>query len=164
MRPGLIRLVIAVLLTVSCGVYAYHRVAVTRARYQIKPGPAVTEKGPLRAIEEMSKQNDLFLNWAVLLLAGSLGLLVTKEPLRIRGVQWAYVLFAGPPAALLLGSSWSGWLFKVRLTYLLANSLEDWRSLTDLLSVQARLFLWALVVLSLLGAWIVIERVSRAPA
>jgi hypothetical protein len=161
MRMKGLRLGVAVLVTASLGFFAYHRVATIRDRYKEVPVTASAEKGSLQAVNEMSKQNELFLNWAVLLLAGSLGLLTAREPLEIRGVEWAYTLFTGPPAILLLASAWTGWKFKARLTYLLTANRDDWMSLNALLTAQARFFLLALVLLSLLGAWIVAERISR---
>ncbi len=161
MRMKYARLALAVLVTAACGLYVYSRVTTVRERYREVPTGATTpESSSAQAISEMSKQNELFLNWAVLLLAGSLGLLTAKEPLQIRAVEWAYTLFTGPPAILLLGSAWTGWRFKARLTYLLATGNEDWRSLNDLLSAQAQFFLTALLLLSLLGGWLVIERIA----
>lgn len=156
-----VRLALAVLVTGSAGLYAHHRVTAIHDHYKEVVATASAEKSSLQAINEMSKQNELFINWAVLLLIGSLGLLTAREPLEISGAQWAYTLFIGPPVALLLASAWAGWKFKARLTYLLGAGREDWLSLNDLLSAQARFFLMALLLLSLLGAWIVVDRISR---
>jgi hypothetical protein len=155
-----LRLGLALLVTSLTGLYAYDVEKIPKVIKEIPIGQT-PDQGLVRAVEEMSKQDDLFLNWAVLLLAASLGLLIAREPLRVRGVSWAYALFAGPPAVLLFASAWTGWKFKARLTFLLANNLDDWQSLNSLLSAQIHLFLAALLLLSLLGAWIVVERITR---
>jgi hypothetical protein len=148
---------VAVLLISAVGTYAFLKIDSIRANYG--SGTAVSDPHMTRAIEEMSKQSDVFLNWAVLLLAGSIGLAIAKEPLKVRAFEWAVTLFAGPPAALLLGSAWAGWVFKRRLTYLLVNGLNDWDSLNNLLQAQASLFLIGLTVLSCFGAWLFFDRI-----
>lgn len=107
----------------------------------------------------MTRQNDLLINWGVIILGALVALVVTTRVHKAPLVAWLFVL-VGSAATVLIGSLWAGVLFQRRLTYLVQKPLVSVSSLNELLLAQSELLEMALIPLGVFAAAFLVMIVS----
>jgi hypothetical protein len=159
---GTIKLLLAILL--AAGVYALVAIqansywdaagkqvsaqAKTSAGHQI-PG---TEKDFEKALDGMKDTNNLLINWAIVLLGGTIGIAILAKGAKIRDKSWGLVLI--PLTWVVIASSLANASnFKGALTYQLAHGQYVFWRLNVYLFLQMYFFEWSIVALIVLATW-----------
>jgi len=149
--------VLLILITVSAA-YAYCRIEIVRSQYQAVQSGEQAEVANRRkaTAQEVVRQGDLFLGWAMLFLGGIVALITTAKVHRIPFYAWAY-LALGPACVFLAGSLLAGWVLRKRYAYfVLKENFSDISSLFELANVQSSLFFNSVFCAGAFGAFFLV--------
>lgn len=112
-----------------------------------------------KALEGMKTTNDLLINWAIVLLGGTITIAIMGKGAKIRDRNWGLVWI--PLTWVIIASSLvNASRFKGKLTYQLAHGTYLFRELNLYLFLQVYFFKWSLVALLLIATWYLFFRFS----
>lgn len=157
-RPfTIIRAAILLILLLASGWWSYCKVEQASGNYRevetIPPDKEKLNTSFKSAAGELSKQQELFQNWSVLILGGIVAIITTTNVHRSPNVEWAFIPL-GPAAVFLLNSLKAGWEFTRRYAFLVSrDNFLDLNSLSTLVLIQSNLFLYAILCVSLFASW-----------
>lgn len=104
-----------------------------------------------RAVPHLKDQSALLLNWALLLITGSVAVIVTSQMHGFRSLRVIYFLLA-PMLAMLGSSCFAALMFESRLAYVeFAGCTATAGTLTELLRIQVQAFLFGICLAASIG-------------
>ena len=112
-----------------------------------------------KALEGMKSTNDLLINWAIVLLGGSIAIAIMGKGAKIRDKNWGLVWI--PPTWVIIASSLvNASRFKGKLTYQLAHGTYLFSELNLYLFLQMYFVKLGIAALLLLATWYLFFRFS----
>lgn len=144
-----------VLLFLGPLVYGYRQIEDVRDSYQrLKPATTQsaaqsTEAKTATVPDPLNQQNKQMIDWAVLLLGGSVALSTTTKLHRFKIYKTLYLLLIGPASGFLLASLWCGVVFQRRVAYLsIQTEPESFEALISFLRIESNLLTWGVCLLA----------------